>query len=109
MTTVEEDLIDRVDYHSMGLEDCFREINILHQRLNILVMPPLELIWPQVDWNLANEVIQPTGWDDEISEPPPLNIAFEVPANPAPLPQEEVDDEPFIILPREIEEMLNDL
>ncbi|MFS7985212.1 hypothetical protein Hanom_Chr11g00995861 [Helianthus anomalus] len=109
MTAVEEVLIDRVNYLSMGLEDCFREINLLHQRLNILVMPPMEPIWPQEDWNLANEVIQPTGWDDEIPEPPLLNIAFEVPVNPAPLPQEEVDEEPFIFLPREIEEMLNDL
>ncbi|MFS7963489.1 hypothetical protein Hanom_Chr08g00738651 [Helianthus anomalus] len=83
MTLVEEVLINRVNYLSMGLENCFREINLLHQRLNILAMPPMEPIWPQEDWNLANEVIQPTGWEDEIPEPPPLNVAFEVPANPA--------------------------
>ncbi|MFS7998260.1 hypothetical protein Hanom_Chr12g01151591 [Helianthus anomalus] len=109
MTTVEELLIDRMNYLSMGLEDCFREINLLHQRLNILVMPPMEPIWRQEDWNLANEVIQPTGWDDEIPKPPLLNIAFEVPINPSPLPQEEDVEEPFIFIQKEIEEMLNDL
>ncbi|MFS7931232.1 hypothetical protein Hanom_Chr04g00353581 [Helianthus anomalus] len=81
----EEVLIDHVNYLSMGIEDCFKEINLLQQRLNILAMPPMEPIWPQEDWNLANEVIQPTGWEDEIPEPPPLNVAFEVPINPAPL------------------------
>ncbi|MFS7968203.1 hypothetical protein Hanom_Chr09g00794721 [Helianthus anomalus] len=89
MTMVEEVLIYRVHYLSLGLEDCFRDINLLHQRLNILAMAPMEPIWPQEDWNLANKVIQPTGWEDEIPKPPPLSIAFEVPVNPAP-PQEEV-------------------
>ncbi|MFS7970001.1 hypothetical protein Hanom_Chr09g00815821 [Helianthus anomalus] len=98
MTLVEEVLIDRVNYFLMGLEDCFREINLLHQRLNILVMPPTEPIWLQEDWNLANKVIQPTGWEYEILEPPPLKIAFEVPVNPAP-PQEEIEEEPYIFLP----------
>ncbi|MFS7919342.1 hypothetical protein Hanom_Chr03g00211611 [Helianthus anomalus] len=93
----------------MALEDCLREINLLHQRLNILVVPPKKPIWPQKDWNLANEVIQPTGRDVEIPGPPPINVAFEVLINPVPLPQEEVDEEPSIFLPREIEEMLNDL
>ncbi|MFS7970244.1 hypothetical protein Hanom_Chr09g00818751 [Helianthus anomalus] len=109
MTVVEQVLIDRVNYLYMGLEDCFREINFLHQRLNILVVPPMEPIWPQEDWNLANEVIHPTGWENKIPEPPPLNFAFEVSINPAIVPQEEVDEEPFIFLPREVEEMLNDL
>ncbi|MFS7998634.1 hypothetical protein Hanom_Chr12g01156221 [Helianthus anomalus] len=76
---VEEVLIDRVNYLSMGLEGCLWEINLLHQRLNILAMHPMEPIWSQEDWNLANEVIHPTGWEDEIPEPPPLNVAFEVP------------------------------
>ncbi|MFS8033198.1 hypothetical protein Hanom_Chr17g01566681 [Helianthus anomalus] len=108
MTIVEEVLIYHVNYLSMGLEDCFREINLLHQRLNILAMPPMEPIWLQEDWNLTNEVIQPTRWEYEIPEPPHLKIAFEVPVNPA-LPQEEIEEEPYIFLPREIEEMLNDL
>ncbi|MFS7902706.1 hypothetical protein Hanom_Chr01g00014341 [Helianthus anomalus] len=108
MTVVEEVLIDRVNYLSIALKDNFREINLLHQSLNILVVPPMEPIFPQKDWNLSNEVINPTGWD-EIPPEPPINDAFEVPINPAPLPQEEVDEEPFIFLPREIEEMLNDL
>ncbi|MFS8000923.1 hypothetical protein Hanom_Chr13g01184271 [Helianthus anomalus] len=92
----------------MGLEDFFIEINLLHQRLNILALPPNEPIFPHEDWNLANEVIQPTRWEDEILEPPPINVSFEVPINPAP-PQVEVEEEPFIFLPMEIEEMLNDL
>ncbi|MFS7947637.1 hypothetical protein Hanom_Chr06g00550601 [Helianthus anomalus] len=100
MTAVEEVLIDQVNYLSMALEDCFREINLLHQRLNILVVPPMESIWPQEDGNLADEVIHPTGWDVEIRNL--LLMTFEVPINPAPLPQEEVDEEPFIFLPREI-------
>ncbi|MFS7971119.1 hypothetical protein Hanom_Chr09g00828971 [Helianthus anomalus] len=92
----------------MAFEDYFREINLLHQRLNILVVPIMELIWPQEVWNLANEVIHPTGWDVKIPKPP-INVTFEVPTSPAPLPQEEVDKETFVFLPREIEEMLNDL
>ncbi|MFS7978584.1 hypothetical protein Hanom_Chr10g00917151 [Helianthus anomalus] len=101
MTLVEEVLIDHVNYLTMGLEDCFREINLLHQRLNILALPPMEPIFPQEDWNLASEVIQPMDWDVEIPEPPPIDATFEVPINPAP-PQEEVEEEPFIFLPREI-------
>ncbi|MFS8034466.1 hypothetical protein Hanom_Chr17g01581441 [Helianthus anomalus] len=70
MTLVKEVLIDRVNYVSLGLEDFLMEINLLHQRLNILVMPLMEPILPQEDWNLANEVIQSTGWEEEILEPP---------------------------------------
>ncbi|MFS7912028.1 hypothetical protein Hanom_Chr02g00125021 [Helianthus anomalus] len=44
MTAVEEVLIKRVNYLSMALEDCFREINLLHLRLNILAVPPMEPI-----------------------------------------------------------------
>ncbi|MFS8016523.1 hypothetical protein Hanom_Chr15g01369641 [Helianthus anomalus] len=87
ITAVEEVLIYRVNYLSMALEDCFREINVLHKRLNILVVPPMELIWPQEDWNVSNEVIHPTGWDVEIPEPL-IKVAFEVPINLAPPPQE---------------------
>ncbi|MFS7929004.1 hypothetical protein Hanom_Chr04g00327481 [Helianthus anomalus] len=106
MTLLKEVIIDNLNYLSMGLEDCLREINLLHQRLNILSMPPIELTWTQEDWNLANEVIQPTWWEDEIPEPPPLNVAFDILINPA-RPHEEVEEEPYIFLPREIEEMLN--
>ncbi|MFS7962799.1 hypothetical protein Hanom_Chr08g00730741 [Helianthus anomalus] len=102
MTLVDKVLIDRVNYLTMGLEDCFREINLLHQSLNILALPPMEPIFPQEDWNLANEIIQPTGWDVEILEPPPIDATFEVPINPAPA-QDEVEEEPCIFLPREIE------
>ncbi|MFS7918541.1 hypothetical protein Hanom_Chr03g00202391 [Helianthus anomalus] len=87
----------------MALEDFFRKINLLHKMLNMLVMPPMEPIWPQEVCNLAKEVIHSTGWD-EIPLEPPINATLEVPINPAPLPQEEVDEEPFIFLPREIEE-----
>ncbi|MFS7947545.1 hypothetical protein Hanom_Chr06g00549531 [Helianthus anomalus] len=94
MTTVEEVLIDRVNYLTLALEDSCKEINLLHQRLNILVMPPMEPILPQDYWNIAHEVINPTGWD-EIPLEPPINSHFEVPINPAPFPQEEVDNEPL--------------
>ncbi|MFS7935130.1 hypothetical protein Hanom_Chr05g00399851 [Helianthus anomalus] len=108
MTTVEEVLTDRVNYLTLALEDSFGEINFLHQRLNILVMPPIEPILPQDDWNITHEVINPTGWD-EIHPKPPINAHFEVLVNPAPLPQEEVDDDLFIFLPREIQEMFNNV
>ncbi|MFS8006776.1 hypothetical protein Hanom_Chr14g01253131 [Helianthus anomalus] len=72
------------------------------------MMPPMEPILPQDDWNITYEVINPTGWDD-IPPEPPINAHFEVPINPAPFPQQEFDDEPFIFLPREIDEMLKDL
>ncbi|MFS7916965.1 hypothetical protein Hanom_Chr03g00183521 [Helianthus anomalus] len=105
---VEEAVIDRVNYLTLALEDSFREINLLHQRLNILVMPPMEPILPQDSWNIAHEVINPTGWD-KIPPEPPINTYFEVPVNHVPLQQEVVDDKPLIFLPREIEEMLYDL
>ncbi|MFS7997780.1 hypothetical protein Hanom_Chr12g01145951 [Helianthus anomalus] len=70
-------------------------------------MPPMEPIFPQEDWNLAQEVVNPTGWDDLLPEPP-LDALHEVPVVAAPLPYENTEDEPFIFLPREIKEMLND-
>ncbi|MFS7998819.1 hypothetical protein Hanom_Chr12g01158481 [Helianthus anomalus] len=85
MTTVEEVLIDRVNYLTLALEDSFKEIYLLHQRLNILVMPLMEPILPQDDWNIAHEVFNPIGWD-EIPLEPPINAYFEVPINPTPLP-----------------------
>ncbi|MFS7912082.1 hypothetical protein Hanom_Chr02g00125671 [Helianthus anomalus] len=108
MTSVEEVLIDRINYLTVGLENSFQEINLLHQRLNILAMPPMEPIFPQEDWNLSQEVVNPTGWDD-IPLEPPLDALHEVPMNVAPPPQEVVDNEPVFLLPREIEEWLNDV
>ncbi|MFS7890293.1 hypothetical protein Hanom_Chr00s000026g01617011 [Helianthus anomalus] len=106
--TVGEVLIDRVNYLTLALESSFREINLLHQRFNILVAPLMDPILRQDDWNLAHEVINLTGWD-EIPTEPPIGAFYEVPVAAAPLPQEDIDDESFIFLPREIEEMLNDL
>ncbi|MFS7906436.1 hypothetical protein Hanom_Chr01g00059151 [Helianthus anomalus] len=71
-------------------------------------MPPMEPILPQDDWNITNEVINPTGWDKMPLEPA-INAYFEVLVILGPLPQEEVNDEPFIFLPRMIEEMLKGL
>ncbi|MFS8034059.1 hypothetical protein Hanom_Chr17g01576741 [Helianthus anomalus] len=107
MTTGEAVVIDRVNYLTLALEDSLKEIKLVHQRLNIFMMPPMEPVLPQDDWNIAHEVINRTGWD-KIPPEPPINAYFEVLVNPAPLPQEEVDDGPFIFLPREIEETLNE-
>ncbi|XP_022040587.1 transcription initiation factor TFIID subunit 11-like [Helianthus annuus] len=74
MTPIEEVLIDRINYLTVGLENSFQEINLLHQRLNILVTPPMEAIIPQGDWNLAQGVINPTGWDGIPTEPPLDNL-----------------------------------
>ncbi|MFS7978617.1 hypothetical protein Hanom_Chr10g00917551 [Helianthus anomalus] len=108
MASVEEVLIDRVNYPTLALESSFREINLLHQRLNILVVPPMDLILPQDDLNLVHEVVNPTGWD-EIPMEPPINDFYEVSVPAVPPTQENINDEPFIFLPREIEEMLHDL
>ncbi|MFS8033749.1 hypothetical protein Hanom_Chr17g01573241 [Helianthus anomalus] len=59
MTSLEEILIDQVNYLTMGLERGFQEINLLNRRLNILAMPPMEPIFPQEDYNLAQEIIIP--------------------------------------------------
>ncbi|MFS7893585.1 hypothetical protein Hanom_Chr00s000988g01671051 [Helianthus anomalus] len=107
MTSVEEVLIDCINYLAVGLENSFQEINLLHQRLNILAMPPMEPIFPQDDWNLAQEVINPTGWDDIPAEPPFDNLQG-VPVEVTPLQNEDAN-EPTFILPREIEEWLNDV
>ncbi|MFS7995407.1 hypothetical protein Hanom_Chr12g01117551 [Helianthus anomalus] len=108
MTSVEEVLIDCINYLMVGLENNFQEINLLHQRLNIIAMPPMEPIFTQEDWNLAQEVVNPTGWDDLPPEPP-LDALYEVLVDVAPTPQEVVDNEPVFLLPREIEEWLNDI
>ncbi|MFS7956170.1 hypothetical protein Hanom_Chr07g00651431 [Helianthus anomalus] len=64
MTTVEGVLIDRVNYLTLAPEDSFRKINLLHHRLNILVVPPKDPILLQDDWNLSHEVINPIGWEE---------------------------------------------
>ena len=106
MTSVEEVLIDRINYLTVGLENSFQEINLLHQRLNILVTPPMEPVLPQEDWNLAFGVNNPTGWDDIPAEPP-LKDPQEVPVEVTP-PQTNAN-EPSFLLPREIEEWLADI
>ena len=90
----------------MGLENSFQEINLLHQRLNILVTPPMEPVLPQEDWNLALGVNNPTGWGDIPVEPPLENLQ-EVQVEVAP-PQTNAN-EPSFLLPREIEEWLADI
>ncbi|MFS7937843.1 hypothetical protein Hanom_Chr05g00432541 [Helianthus anomalus] len=70
-------------------------------------MPPMGPIFPQEDWNLAQEVINPTGWDD-IPPEPPIDALQEVPVEVTP-PRHEEDNEPAFLLPREIEEWLNDV
>ncbi|KAJ0845558.1 hypothetical protein HanRHA438_Chr15g0715051 [Helianthus annuus] len=106
MTSVEEVLIDRINYLTVGLENSFQEINLLHQRLNILVTPPMEPVLPQEDWNLAPEVNNPTGWDDIPAEPP-LEHLQEIPVE-VETPQTNAN-EPSFLLPREIEEWLTDI
>ncbi|MFS7936896.1 hypothetical protein Hanom_Chr05g00421161 [Helianthus anomalus] len=70
-------------------------------------MLSMEPIFPQEDWNLAQEVINPTGWDD-IPPEPPLDDLQEVPVEVAPSPHEKAN-EPAFLLPGEIEEWLNDV
>ena len=106
MTSVEEVLIDRINDLTMGLESSFQEINLLHQRLNILVAPPMEPVLPQQDWNLALGINNPTGWGDIPAEPP-MEIPQEVPAE-VETPQTNAN-EPSFLLPREVEEWLADI
>ena len=106
MTSVEEVLIDRINDLTVGLESSFQEINLLHQRLNILVAPPMEPVLPQQDWNLALGVNNPTGWEDFPAEPP-MEHPQEIPAE-IETPQTNAN-EPSFLLPREVEEWLADM
>ncbi|MFS7893875.1 hypothetical protein Hanom_Chr11g00997771 [Helianthus anomalus] len=99
MTSVEEILINCNNYLTLGLENNFQEINLLHKRLNILAMPPMEPIFPQEDWNLAQEVVNPTGWGDLLQ--PPQNNLHEVPVTVAPPPQNVLDDKPILLSSRD--------
>ncbi|MFS8007631.1 hypothetical protein Hanom_Chr14g01263321 [Helianthus anomalus] len=62
MTGVEEALVDRINHLTVGLEGCLREVNLLHQRLNILTSLPLVPIIIQKAWNVVHEVIIPAEW-----------------------------------------------
>ncbi|MFS8010404.1 hypothetical protein Hanom_Chr14g01296641 [Helianthus anomalus] len=108
MTSVEEALIDRINHLTVALESCLQEVNLLHQRLNILATPPMVQIVMQGDWNVMPEIIIPTGWD-VLPPKPPLAVLYGVPVAVAPLPQYIVENEPVFFLPREIEEWLNDI
>ena len=59
MTGVEEALVDRINHLTVGLEGCMREVNLLHQRLNLLASPPLVPVITQRAWNVVPEVIIP--------------------------------------------------
>ncbi|MFS7932889.1 hypothetical protein Hanom_Chr04g00373231 [Helianthus anomalus] len=61
-------------------------------------MPPMEPIFPQEDWNIEQEIIISTKWDDLPPECP-LNALHEVPVVVATPPQNVVDDEPILFLP----------
>ncbi|MFS7904585.1 hypothetical protein Hanom_Chr01g00037841 [Helianthus anomalus] len=108
MTSVEEALIDRINHFSVGLESFLQEVNLLHQRLNILTSPPMVPIVTQGGWNVMPEIIIPARWN-VIPPEPPLDILHEVTVAVAPPPQDIVEDEPAFFLPREIEEWLNDI
>ena len=70
MTGVEEALVDRINHLTVGLEGCLREVNLLHQRLNLLASPPLVPIITQRAWNVVPEVIIPAEWYAMHQEPP---------------------------------------
>ncbi|MFS8034254.1 hypothetical protein Hanom_Chr17g01579021 [Helianthus anomalus] len=71
-------------------------------------MSPRVPIIPQGGWNLAKEIIIPTGWDDLPPEPP-LAVLNRFPVAAAPPPQDVVDNEPTFFPPRGIDEWLNDI
>ncbi|KAF5817997.1 hypothetical protein HanXRQr2_Chr02g0059641 [Helianthus annuus] len=106
MTSVEEALIDRINHLSVGLEGFLQEVNLLHQRLNILASPPMVPIVAQRGWNVMPEVIIPAGWNVMPPEPP-LDILHGVTVAVGPPPQDIVENEPAFFLPREKEEWLN--
>ncbi|MFS7956038.1 hypothetical protein Hanom_Chr07g00649851 [Helianthus anomalus] len=91
MTGVEEALIDRINHLMVGLEGCFREVNLLHQRVDVV-----------------SKVIIPAEWY-VMPQEPPLDILHGVPVAVAPPPRDIVENEPAFFLPREIEEWLNDI
>ncbi|MFS7961614.1 hypothetical protein Hanom_Chr08g00717201 [Helianthus anomalus] len=70
MTSVEESLIDRINHLTVGLKIYLQKVNILHQMLNILAMPPTVPIVTQGSWNVMPEIIIPTVWSNLPPEPP---------------------------------------
>ena len=103
MTGVEEALVDRINHLTVGLEGCLREVNLLHQRLNLLASPPLVPIITQRAWNVVPEVIIPAEWY-AMHQEPPQRVVQGVPVNVPPQATEE--NEAAFFLPREIEEWL---
>ncbi|MFS7980843.1 hypothetical protein Hanom_Chr10g00943951 [Helianthus anomalus] len=83
MKGVEESLIDRINQLMVGLEGCLQEVNLLHQRLNILASPPMVPIVARREWNVVPEVIIPAEWYVMPPEPP-LDILHGVPVAAAP-------------------------
>ncbi|MFS7952227.1 hypothetical protein Hanom_Chr07g00604481 [Helianthus anomalus] len=108
MTGVEEALVDRINHLTVGLEGCLREVNLLHQRLNILASPPLVPIITQREWNVVPEDIITAEWYIMHTEPP-RDILYGVPVSVAPPPQDVVENVFAFFLPREIEKWLNDI
>ncbi|KAJ0599582.1 hypothetical protein HanIR_Chr03g0106511 [Helianthus annuus] len=105
MTGVEEALVDRINHLTVGLEGCLREVNLLHQRLNLLASPPLVPVITQTAWNMVPEVIIPAEWYAMHPEPP-QSVVQGVPVSVPPPPQVAEENESAFFLPREIEEWL---
>ena len=103
MTGVEEALVDRINHLTVGLEGCLREVNLLHQRLNLLASPPLVPVITQRAWNVVPEVIIPAEWHT-MHQVPQQRVVQGVPVNVPPQAAEE--NEAAFFLPREIEEWL---
>ncbi|KAJ0590434.1 hypothetical protein HanIR_Chr04g0197371 [Helianthus annuus] len=103
MTGVEEALVDRINHLTVGLEGCLREVNLLHQRLNLLASPPLVPVITQRAWNVVPEVIIPAEWHAMHQVPQP-RVVQGIPVSVPPRDTEE--NEATFYLPREIEEWL---
>ncbi|MFS7906216.1 hypothetical protein Hanom_Chr01g00056691 [Helianthus anomalus] len=105
MTVVEEALVDRINHLTVGLEGCLREVNLLHQMLNILTSPPLVPVITQRAWNVVLEVIIPAEWYT-VHPRPPHDILQGTPVGAAPPPRDVEENEASFFLPSEIEEWL---
>ena len=105
MTGVEEALVDRINHLTVGLEGCLHEVNLLHQRLNLLASPPLVPIITQRAWNVVPEVVIPAEWY-AMHQELPRRVVQGVPVNVPPQPPVAEENEAAFFLPREIEEWL---
>ena len=103
LTSVEEALVDRVNHLTIGLEGCLQEVNLLHQRLNLLASPPLVPVITHRAWNVVPEVIIPAEWH-ALHQVPQPRVVQGIPVS-AP-PQDTDENEATFYLPREIEEWL---